>query len=422
MKEPLTSDAGIEHLAIVLKGYPRLSETFIAQELLALQQRGMNITLQSLRHPTDREIHPIHREITAPVNYLPEYLHDQPARVIKAWWWARQLPGYKAAFAAFLRDFRRDLTRNRIRRFGQACILAAEMAPETTRIYAHFLHTPASVARYAALIRALPWSCSAHAKDIWTTPDWEKREKLADLDWLVTCTGSGRDHLRSLAGDPSRVHLVYHGLDFRRFPAPPDRQISGDGRSASAAVEILSVGRLVEKKGYDLLIAALAALPPDLHWRFTHIGGGDSRNTLAGKARDLGLANRIDWRGAEPQERVLKALKESDIFVLPSRITKNGDRDGLPNVLMEAQSQRLACISTEISAIPELILPGVTGLLVPPDDVPALTEALERLIRDPQQRLRLGKAGEARLRAEFGLEQNIGTLLGLLGVKAREAA
>lgn len=422
MKENLPSDAGQKHLAIVVKGYPRLSETFIAQELLALQQRGLSFTLQSLRHPTDQATHPIHREITVPVNYLPEYLHKEPIRVMKAWWKIRRLTRYRTAFRAFMRDLKRDLTRNRIRRFGQACVLSAEMAPQTTGIYAHFLHTPASVARYAALIRGLPWSCSAHAKDIWTTPDWEKREKLDEVDWLVTCTGSGCDHLRTLASDPERVHLVYHGLDFRRFPAPPDRQASSDGSSATALVEILSVGRLVEKKGYDLLLQALANLPQDLHWRLTHIGGGDLEDTLATKARDQGLTEQIRWLGAQPQENVLTALKESDIFVLPSRIAKSGDRDGLPNVLMEAQSQALVCLSTSISAIPELILPEETGLLVPPEDVPALTRALERLIRDPQLRARLGRAGQARLHAEFGLERNIGTLLDLLGVKAREAA
>ena len=205
-------------IAVVLKGYPRLSETFIAQELLGLQRAGLKLKLYSLRHPTDKAVHPVHREITAAVSYLPEYLKDAPRRVWRGWRRARQMPGYAGARRVFLRDLLRDRTANRLRRFGQACVLAAELPATIGRLYAHFLHTPASVARYAALMRGLPWSASAHAKDIWTTPDWEMREKLADLDWLATCTAVNRNHLQSLADRPEKVHLVYHGLDFDRFP------------------------------------------------------------------------------------------------------------------------------------------------------------------------------------------------------------
>ena len=175
-------------VAFILKGYPRLSETFIAQEIRALEERGLDIRIVSMRHPTDKAIHPVHREIKAPVSYLPEYLHDAPLRVWRAWRAMRQTPNYRTARAAFLADLRRDLTPNRVRRFGQALVLAHELPKEIGALHAHFLHTPASVARYAAILTGLRWTCSAHAKDIWTTPEWEKREKLADMAWLVTCT------------------------------------------------------------------------------------------------------------------------------------------------------------------------------------------------------------------------------------------
>ena len=121
----------------------------------------------------------------------------------------------------FWRDLRRDPTRNRVRRLGQACVLARELAPEVTHIHVHYLHTPASVARYAALLSGRTWTYSAHAKDIWTTPSWEKREKLADALWGVTCTAYGAGHLRALAPTAERVTLAYHGLDLGRFPGPP---------------------------------------------------------------------------------------------------------------------------------------------------------------------------------------------------------
>ena len=131
--------------------------------------------------------------------YLPEYLYREPVRVVRGWLRARHLPGYRDAVATWWRDLRRDFTASRIRRLGQAFVLAAEMPDNVVALHAHFLHTPASVARYAALLRALPWSCSAHAKDIWTTPEWEKREKLEACAWMTTCTEVNARHLRDLA-------------------------------------------------------------------------------------------------------------------------------------------------------------------------------------------------------------------------------
>jgi len=402
-------------IAVLLKGYPRLSETFIAQELLALERLGLRLRLYSLRRPTDKATHPVHREIRAPVDYLPEYLHEAPLTVLKAWWRGRRLPGYRAARAAFLRDLRRDFTRNRVRRFGQALVLAARLPAEVRQLYAHFLHTPASVARYAAILTGRRWSCSAHAKDIWTLPDWEKREKLGELAWLVTCTADGAAHLRSLAPAPEKVALVYHGLDLARFPAGGPRRVPRDGSDPAAPVILLSVGRAVPKKGYDDLLAALALLPPALRWRFIHVGGGEQKTSLAAQARALGLEARVEWQGALPQDRVLALYRQADLFVLASKIAADGDRDGLPNVLMEAQSQGLACLATRLPAIGELISDGVTGVLVPPGDPAALAAALARLIAEPALRQRLGAAGEARVRGAFDARRTIGAIAERLG-------
>jgi glycosyltransferase involved in cell wall biosynthesis len=391
-------------IAVIVKGYPRLSETFIAQELHALEERGLSLALYSLRHPTDPETHPIHAEIKAPVTYLPEYLHDEPARVWRAWRRARRLPGYPAARAAWWQDFLRDRTRGRVRRFGQALVLAAELPGDIAHLHAHFLHTPASVTRYAALVRGLAWSCSAHAKDIWTTPDWEKREKLSASAWVTTCTGANARHLRDLAGPAQRVDLNYHGIDTRRFSAPVQRRPASDGRDVASPVALLAVGRAVDKKGFDDLLEALALLPPDLHWRLAHIGGGPLLPQLQDAALALGLAGRIQWRGPQSQAAVLGAYRSADIFVLPCRVSADGDRDGLPNVLLEAQSQKLACVSTGVSGIPELIDHGVTGLLVEPRSSVPLADALARLIADPTLRQRLGDAGFLRTTGEFSMD------------------
>lgn len=409
-------------VAFILKGYPRLSETFIAQEIRALERLGLAIRIFSLRHPTDPVQHPIHREIRAPVVYLPEYLKDEPWRCLKAWWRARRLAGYGRARAAFLADFRRDPTAHRIRRFGQALVLATELPGDVVRLHAHFLHTPAAVARYAALMTGLAWSCSAHAKDIWTSEPWEIRLKLGELDWLVTCTAAGRERLLALAPDPSRVALVYHGLDFQRFPPPP-RQAKPPhaGRSAADAVELLSVGRAVPKKGYGLLLEALAGLPPDLHWRLTHIGGGPLGAELKAEAARRGLAERIDWRGPQPQDRVLEALRGADLFVLASRIAEDGDRDGLPNVLMEAMSQGLPVLASALPTIGELVSDRLQGRLVPPGDANALTRALAELIGDPGERARLGAAGYELVRRKFDMASGIDLLAERFGLPPASA-
>ncbi len=406
-------------VAFVLKGYPRLSETFIAQEIRALERLGLEISVYSLRQPTDRLSHPIHGEIAADLHYLPEYLKDEPGRVARGLRRALALPGFRRALRIWLRDLARDPTPNRVRRFGQAAVLSSELPPDIDRIHAHFLHTPASVARYAAMMRGLPFSVSAHAVDIWTSPEWEKREKLADAAFCVTCTNAGRDHLAALVPGRETVFLNYHGLDLSRFPPPGEgRDPTHDGSAPGRAVEILAIGRAVEKKGFDTLLRALGRLPAGLHWRLTHIGGGDGLAALKVLARDLGLTGRVEFRGAQTYDAVLDAHRAADLFVLPCRIAANGDRDGLPNVLLEAQSQGLAVISTTVSAVPELVIHDETGLLVAPDDEAALSAAIAGLIRDPARRAELGAAGARRVATLFSQDAQIGELARLFGIEA----
>lgn len=403
-------------VAFVLKGYPRLSEAFIAQEIQGLEARGLSIRIISLRAPREAARHPIHAAIRASVDYLPEYVKNAPLRVLAAWWSERRRPGYRAARRAFLRDLRRDPTANRVRRFAQALVLTRELPPDVGRLHAHFLHTPASVTRYAALLLDVPWSVSAHAKDVWTTPAWEVRAKLAEPAWVATCTEANRAYLSGLADAPGKVMLAYHGLDAARFPPPAGRVLAArNGGDPADPVILLSVGRPVVKKGYDVLLDALARLG-HLHWRLVHIGDGELLDALQAQAARLGLDRRIEWLGAQPHDEVLARYRTADVFVLASRVAPDGDRDGLPNVLMEAQSQELPCAATRVSAIPELILDGETGLLVPPEDAAALAGTLERLISDPVLRRRLGTAGARRVREHFDAAAGLDALAARFGL------
>lgn len=393
-------------IAIVLKGYPRLSETFIAQEILALERRGLALTLWSLRRPAEGERHPMHDAIRAPVSYLPEYLHAAPLRVLRALAWGRRRPGFGALLRLFRADFARDPGAARLRRLGQALVLAHELPDGITHLHAHFLHSPASVTRYAAVLTGRSWSASAHAKDIWTTPDWELREKLADSAWAVTCTRDGLARLEALA-PPGRVGLAYHGLDLDRFPAPPGPRPARDGSDPADPIALLCVGRLVAKKGHDDLIAALAALPADLHWRLTLIGGGTLRAALEARVAACGLSDRVVFQGAQAQPAVIAAMRAADLFVLPAKAAPSGDRDGLPNVLMEAASQGLPIVASDFAGTPEFVTHGLHAVLVPPGDPAALSAALRDLARDPARRRRLADGALARLQRDFSQSAGI---------------
>lgn len=402
-------------VAVVVKGYPRLSETFIAQEILGLQERGFALTIVSLRRPTEAAIHPVHRKITAPVLYLPEYLKDDPARVARARRSVRGLPGFAAAEALYRADRARDRSASRHRRWGQAAVLAAELPAEVGLVYVHYLHTPASVARYAAAMRGLPFAFSAHAKDIYTTPEWELREKIADAAWGVTCTRANRAVLGALADRPDKIDLVYHGLDLAPF-APPAR------RRAGGPLTILTVCRAVEKKGLDDLLRALARLPEGVDWRLEHIGGGPLVGRLEALAERLGIAGRVAFRGACAQGEVVKAYARADVFALASRVARNGDRDGLPNVIMEAMAMGLPVVATRVSAVPEIVTED-TGVLVAPRDAAALAAALAALAGDPERRRRMGAAGAARVRTAFSPEPGLARLAARLrGERLRRAA
>jgi glycosyltransferase involved in cell wall biosynthesis len=400
-------------IAVLLSCYPRMSETFVAQELLGLEQAGLDIEIISLMQPETAQRQPINDEIRAPVHYLPySLIVDLPA-FFAAWRRQRRQPNYAAAAAVFRRDLRRDFTTGRIRRFVQALVVADRLASRYSRLHANFIHKPATVAHYVGLLSGLGWTCSAHAKDIWTEPEWELRDKLGRLDWVVACTGHGVERLRALAPDPGRVHLSYHGLDLKRFAPFEGMRAPRAGASAADCLRLLTVGRTVPKKGFDTLLQALALLPPDLCWRLRHIGSGSEAGTLKQLAEELGVADRIDWLGTLEQPEVLKAYRTADLFVLSCRIAANGDRDGLPNVLVEAASQRLAILSTTVSGIPELVRDGVEGLLVPPDDPPRLAAALLRLARDPALRDALGRNAERRVRSEFDHHRSIAFLTAL---------
>lgn len=407
-------------VCVVVQGWPRTTTTFVAQELVGLEETGLRLWLATYG-PTDKVTHALHDRLKAPVHTLGDPFR-QPARLIGAWRKVRKLPGYSRARALFSEDLAHGMTRRRVRAFARAILLAGEMPPGVGLIYSQFIHSATSIGRFASAMTGLPLAASAHARDIWTAPEWDKRAKLDSMEWCTTCTASGADHLAQLAGKPGKVKLVHHGLLLDRFPRNLPKHSARDGSDGDDPVRVLSVGRAVEKKGFDILLDALAQLPKKLNWRWNHIGDGALLGRLRSKALELGIADRIEWNGAKDQSAVIEFYRNSDLFVLPCREASDQDRDGLPNVLMEAQSQALACLSTNFSGIPELIEHDVTGVLVEPGDRDALATALARLISRPDRRATLGEAGFHRVRSHFRAETGIEQLARMMRDSAIEFA
>jgi glycosyltransferase involved in cell wall biosynthesis len=407
-------------VVVVLKGYPRLSETFIAHELAALERRGLPLHIVSLRRPYDAIMHPVHATIRATVTYLPEYLHEAPGRVLAghARALARAPRRYGWALALWLRDLLGDPTPNRGRRFGQAGVLAAELPAGAAHLHAHFLHTPASVARYAAAMTGLGYSLAGHAKDVWTTPDRELRAKLAGARFTVTCTAAGQARLDALA--PGRVELVYHGLDRRLFAAPATFGSRRDGTDPDHPLRLLAVGRFQPKKGYATLFGAVARVRAEI--RLTVVGYGPLEAALRARVEALGLTDRVTWTGPLDQPAVRALYRASDLLLVASEVAPDGDRDGLPNVVLEALSQGLPVVATRAGAIPELVVDGVHGRLVPPADASALAAAIEQLGRDPDARRRMGAAGIRRIADGWDLDAGADRLHRLLWAALPAAA
>lgn len=368
-------------LGMLLKGYPRISESFISSEILLLEQLGIAIEIYSLKQPRESFAHRNVKQIRADVTYLPEYV------IPNLWTLARSNTRLAVRlgrhyFACLGRALSRSWQRNTtatLRHFLQAGHLCRVRLLDRPieHLHAHFCHTPTSVALFASELIGIPFSFTAHAKDIYTSRPDQLRRKLAQAAFVVTCTRFNAHYLSQFTNGSTPIHVIYHGIDpsFFTFEA---------AQLSTPPYQILSVGRLVAKKGYDDLLVALKMLQDaDLDFQFTHIGSGEQAQEIRDFAGTLGLENRVRFLGTLPHHEVLHYYRASHCFVLASKIAPNGDRDGIPNVLIEAMATGLPVLSTRVSAIPELVEDGVTGSLVEPSDPVQLAAALTRMLQHP---------------------------------------
>jgi glycosyltransferase involved in cell wall biosynthesis len=268
------------------------------------------------------------------------------------------------------------------------------------------------VAWFASRLTGLPFSYTTHAKDLYLTAPRSLRRRSRDARFIATCTGHNVDYLKSILPpqDHGKIRLVYHGVDLVRFAF---RERSP--RETGQAPLILSVGRLVPKKGHDDLIAACAILAGrGVDFRCAIVGGGPLHDELSGVIDRRGLSGIVSLEGAMAQTELIGLYRRADIFALAPRITANGDRDGIPNVLAEAMAMGVPVVSTELSGIPELVRHGYSGLLTHPASPGELADALERLLGDPDYARSLAINGRAELERAWNCDKTTQTLRDLM--------
>lgn len=395
-------------VAYLLKRYPRLSETFILHEMLALEARGVRLRVYSMLNPGESVVHRDVDRLAAPVTYLPEVRLSSLRVLTRA---HAQL--FARAPRRYMRAFGRALTRRDVaaglRHFLRGGWLARELEREGIRhVHAHFAHGPAATAQFVSLLSDVTFSFTAHAKDIYTTAPDRVAERINEARFVVTCTGHNHAYLAGLvdASAAPRIHRIYHGVDLQRFQ-PQDAAVD----SASQPPLILAVGRLVEKKGLTYLVQACALLRGrNVPFRCQLVGDGPLKGTLREQIAAAGLEGHFELLGTRAQEELIDIYRNATTVALPCVILDNGDRDGIPNVLVEAMAMGIPVVATRISGIPELIADEEDGLLVPPRDATALAEALARALGDAELRERLGAQARRTVLDQFDLANNAARL------------
>jgi len=383
----------------VLKRYPRYSETFILNEILAHEEAGQALEIFALRPSNDSHFQDLIARVRAPVTYLraPDLLSvtefwEELMTAIKT------LPDWVIALNAARNEVARDVY--------QAVQLALQARTKgVDHLHAHFATSATTVARLAALFTGMTYSFTAHAKDIFheDVDNEDLLRKIQGAASVVTVSDYNVNFLKDQFGDyTSNVERIYNGLDLSRLPFsnPYERPPC-----------IVAIGRLIEKKGFSDLITACSELNArNIDFQCEIIGGGPLENTLKADIVRYGLQNKVQVLGPRPQNEVIAHLQEAAVFAAPCVVGTDGNRDGLPTVLLEAMSLGVPCISTDVTGIPEVIRHNESGIIVPQKNPQALAVALENLLNQPQERSRLAQHARRIIERDFDIQQNSAAL------------
>src|SRR6267142_3933977 len=393
-------------LGYLYSRYPVSSQTFCDAEMLVLERLGLDLTIGSIYSPLTSLRHEHISSLRAPIHYAPpqEILRVSEKKAKIAGSWPRNL--------VERHDERYGPAAKAEQRARNALYFADFFARNgVDHVHVHFANRAAHTAVFLKEISGIPFSVTAHGQDFMKDlgSDDLLREICAAAEFVAAETDYSRDLLRQRCpNSAAKIQRVYNGIDLERFPAP--RSCNGD-----RIPRIVSVGRLVPFKGFDDLIDACAELARRrIDFVCDIIGDGPLRETLEAKVEQLDLAPRVNLLGSLSQGAVLEKLQAADIFALASTTDTQGATDVFPTVILEAMASARPVVSTRLAGIPELVVDGQTGMLLPPGDATALAKALEQLMRDPELRLRFGDAGRARIEQHFRIEQTVAPLVQML--------
>ena len=404
-------------LGYLYSRYPVISQTFCDAEMLALERLGFELIIGSVHPPLTSLRHEHISWLRAAIHYAP------PQEILKILENAARATG----------KWPRDLVQQHEQKYGPSA--KAELRArnafyfadffarnDVEHVHVHFANRAAHTALFLKEISGIPFSVTAHGQDFMKDlgSDDLLREICAAAEFVAAETDYSRELLCTRCPDSAaKIHRVYNGIDLERFPmtnGEPPRPPRSEQPVAAPyqAPHIISVGRLVEFKGFEHLIDACAELARrGFDFACDIIGDGPLRETLRSKIAKLNVSSRINLLGSLSQKAVLEKLRDADIFALASTADAQGATDVFPTVILEAMASARPVISTRLAGIPELVVDGETGVLVSPGDPTALTEALAQLVCDRELRLRYGHAGRMRIEQHFRIEDTVAPLLKL---------
>lgn len=407
---PRLGAASTVKVAYIMSRFPKLSETFVLYEMLALQQQGIEVEVFPLINERAKVIHAEAKPFVARAHYLPVFslsilfanlyfLMKKPAAYLGMW-----LAVLRGTFGSL------NYMAGGLGIIPKAAKFAYDMQRlGITHVHAHFANHPTVAAFVINRLTGIPFSFTAHAHDLYVDQHMLK-EKVRAAKFVVAISEYNKNLITKYAGEAMRnkIKIVHCGVDTRLFQ--PRQKSAGQ-----APFTIVCVGSLEEKKGQTYLVEACKILKQRGLVFVCHlIGDGASRPALEAQISRDGLADVVKLEGGRPRDEVLKMLARADVVSLPSIRTKSGKMEGIPVALMEPLACEVPVVSTRISGIPELVEDGVTGLLVAPEDPVALANALQRLANNPELGIRLGQAGREKVLREFDLKDNTAMLAQLM--------
>ncbi len=392
-------------IAFILKGYPRLSETFILNEILLLEKLGYKLHIFAMRNPGESKIHDGVRRVQAKVTYIPDYFWPHFFAFIIS-----NLRCFLKKPTTFLPAFRfavwRSISRwdvSTLKRFAQAAYFIDRCLPGTdiAHLHSHFSHDPTTMTYFASILTGLNYSFSAHAKDIYAQDQDFLKMKIDHARFVVTCTGFNKTHLQQLAPSNVPVHRCYHGINLDFYS--PSKKIKTQSRP-----QILSIGRLVPKKGFPVLIKALHLLKQSgVNFCCTIVGSGPMKDELTALIARLDLTEDVCLRTEMSQGELFKYYQSANVFALASQVLADGDRDGIPNVIVEAMAMKIPIVATRISGIPECVDHEVNGILVEQKNSMEFAKALEKILVNAELAEQYGAAARKKVETLFDASRNI---------------